>query len=451
MKLSLKNVRGRLRLVVKSVGDKLRFIKECCCQESQLNNYAIFYNCCRTDNTRIAIKVSLAIEFYNQCSNNIGFVVVKIPGQEKCYSSNWPLRFIATLEQAQSAGLQIFDTRQQVECVETKTSSPSLKCRTETCPTCPNDCCIAIVYPRNCPDIQSGEVFNPLIDPSNYFCCSYGRQCLANWTHSFRKETKSYGACFIDSNTCFGNRLQEEGLTEYYDEETRRLTRCFEDGSRPEFGTECVFHNHYARQYENFYDVCTGASTHASDFEFQRWPGCIPDGNRSSLPNGPLPPPIIFPVRPVARPVATLSYCDNNDNIRIPEERIEGTSEDPICENIENETIVYRKSYDRDCQVYEQIKATTTFRYEANCLRGSYYFDQSIECRAYGFQCPPDGSLLWTEKTRRSSSYVISIELGTLCDPNLCNQYHRGQNQGSPFLKQDMFFSKSTTGALTLL
>lgn len=449
MKLSLKNVNGKLRLVVKSVGDVLKFVKDCCCKNPLLDNYVLFNDCCgNSDTPPIAVKVSLVIEFSNQCSNGLSFVVVRIPGQEKCYSASWPPTYpTVSLSVVQAAGLQIFDNNQQIRCVDTQRTSPPNKCNTETCPECPDNCCIAVTYsPRNCPDVQQGGWFDPPVsDPANFFCCSYGRQCTARYLHNFRIEIKRFSYC-ATGDTCLGNRLQQITLQEQFNDETYKYTRCRADGTRPEFPVECLSHNNYQRYYFQNLNSCTGQTIDIGDQQF--FPGCSRD-DPLNVGNFPFPPRSLFPYRP--RVLQQIDrFCGNDRQINVYEERFQSDSSDSVCENVENETNVVHLVYERDCSIYERTTITTTIRYEVSCNRGSYFFDQRFESRAYGMGCPPDGALTGTTRITRNSSYSIDINATELCDPSLCDQYRR-RTAGSPILPQNFFANQTSQGALSLL
>lgn len=451
MKLSLKAVNGKLRFLAQRVGQGLKHVLDCCCETQPpppSDRYVIFGDCCGLPSPLIAVKVSLVVEFANECSNNIGFVVVRVIGQERCYSAFWPPTSpTLSLETVRSMNIQPFDTRNQIQCVETKTTNPPFQCRTESCPECPRDCCIAIVYgTRQCPDIQDRSWFNPASDPSDLFCCSYGRQCTSTWRHNYRLEEKTYTYCATDSGDCFGNRLLDESLTQYSDEEVRRFTRCLENGTSPEFGSECISHNHYARQYARSLDPCTGSVTGVSDRQFQRWNTCV-DGPSV----GPLPPEEFFPARP-RRTFDIGPFCNGEDPIETFDEVGNFNRNDPpVCQDVDNNVTIKRRGSDRDCSTYSQETTTTTIRYDVNCLRGSYYFDQFTEVRGYGMTCPPDGSLLYTRRITRSASYFITIDATEYCDPTLCDQYRRRPNAMMPFTRQDVFNSQPIQGALNLL
>jgi len=458
MKLSLKSINGKLRILAQRIEQGLKFVADCCCitqPPPPSDRYVIFGDCCGlSEAPAIAVKVSLVIEFVNQCSNNIGFVVVRLPGQDRCYSARWPPdQLTLSLETVLSLGIQPLDTTQQVQCVETRIENPPFQCRTTSCPECPRDCCLALVYgTRQCPDIQSSGWFNPASDPSDLICCSYGRQCLATWRHTYRTQERSYGSCSPESGGCFGNRILNESLTQYADEEVRRFVRCNADGTSPgDYGVECISHNHYARELSRSLDPCSGSVTGINDREFERWSRCVENTDPGVLIRGPLPPSIFFPAR-ARRVVVNRSLCDGGGTAEYIEEETRFNQDLPsVCEDVENEVVIRQTEIDRDCSVYQREITTTTFRYGVSCLQGSYYFEQSTEVRAYGFGCPPDGSLLYTRDIRRSASYFINVEATEYCDPTLCDQYRRRFGASAPITRVDNFNAPPVQGALSLL
>ena len=402
MKLSLKAVNGKLRLLAQRVGQGLKFVLDCCCDEPQTDSFVVGYNCCEGWGSipRIAIRLDIARQLESGCQWEWA-LMVRLNGGESCYR----LTPFQVISREQTAGMIVVENRNQVECVPNSRTYPGVRCGTETCPPCPANCCFIHIYPKDCPDFHRV----PDENPKNNICCSWGRDYTIRIRYNTRLVEEFYGLTggFVNRNI-----YQWAG-----DETTRRLV-CNENAGPTPDDIRCIEAQHYRRVEStlnpeaNFEDRINRCITPA--YPVRQTAPIYGPNNTIEWPSV-----TVFPARPGRR----RSVNENGTIfIAIGFDSGESPFEDgPVCEELDNFVSVQQTTADRDTWI--ETIYTTTFRYGISCLQGSSYFDQMEEVVSR-----PDNTLLSRRTFRHEASFLVTVNSSTFCPPTVCEGYAQTGN-----------------------
>lgn len=143
MKLSLKNVEGRLKLLVKNTLGKLKLVMDCCCVGDDL--VEPYSECC---DGGLTVYVPQAMIQGLGCPSE---VVIKLLGSCFRRTTMEPIRRAVAIQ----LGYRVIDGTVTIECANT--------CQTEPCPVCPDNCCIIRHIPATCEE-TNGQLI----------CCNRG-------------------------------------------------------------------------------------------------------------------------------------------------------------------------------------------------------------------------------------------------------------------------------------
>lgn len=388
----------------------------CCCPETE--RYLRLFNCCDLQTYKV-ISVTAYNVVVDRCPlNDRGFdLILRVQGDPACYRVDL---FSISREQAETAGLGIIDDPEQVRCVPTSTAFPSFRCYTETCPPCTTDCCLLGLYRKNCPELIADATLKANV------CCNYGRQ--ATRIESYESRTTEEGYTFLNSDGfdawcpggCFSEMFTYRRQSQEAGRQTVRYTRCDATGN-PVNLVECLDGQHYRassgiRRRWAFRDP-RPTDTNCLQYDDiidpqpveENFRGCIGMSNEPPI----LAPPTFPPrLRYTTAPGPGGTIC-----------RTIGEFGTLLCQDLSN----HRSS----CVVletggYREIETTTTtYRFNVSCYQGSSYLEQLIERRAYGAECPVDGSLVARRTIMRRASYSIQTNSRSLCPSNACDGFQR--------------------------
>lgn len=470
MKLSLKNVGGKLRLLVKPVNNILRFVKDCCCV-TQDNYVWTFAECCNGV-VRFAVTKRLWDSLYPRCGP-VGQFVVRKTGDEACYVavSEIPM----PRSDAEGLGYQVYDIGEtSIVCWPRTAEGSPTHCYApvDVCKNCYKQCCIIALFPSGCAPVQNLDT-----NPKNNYCCNYGREANATWTSS-KKWNKirwitlnnTYGSP-EDSwcqPSCYGRLIKNRSSYESSEQCSASFRKCDINGDvtgDPEI-VSCNGQQYEKKTNETWiYGFDNGGRDLPSCTSFRKIDEFPPEKFTSLCTMG-----FPFPFDRFPGPAFICTGQDNDPETNCTGNFIYGAPDigavglhetyaagpfcggnpTPLCNPVDN--------YISECtnpRFGNRYKLTTTYRRSARCLSGEYYLKQTLEIysmKPAGWPdneplCPANGSLLELIEFEERFAYNIQRE-GSMeyCDPHVCDGYKQNGTIGPPVLNP-----APITGALSLL
>lgn len=450
MKLSLKNVRGRMRLVVKSIGNAMSFVKDCCCFNQ--DNVYLFAECC-DGIVRFAITQRFFYDINDRCRP---YYIVKRTGDTACHTlANGGLPITRT--QAENLGYPVFDIGEtSIVCYPTDpTVSQNCGALPDVCRPCPTQCCLVQIYPKNCATYL--QIPDPL--PKNNYCCNYG-------SHLRRTMNYDYSLLEIDNTSyfdgiendpycpsgCQGPFFKSRGYREVSYTETTELKSCDINGQP--LGDQVVSCNasFYQRREESHRRYGFQGEEGLACLEYRDYQGL----NEETRDNECRFPYVIFPPE---------QYWRQRPGVTRGSAFGEGCSPGAIVPITNGDTVSYRLlCEDLNGYVYECIDRqygirtvqTTTYHYDAGCYSGLQRLEITTDRYAIkpdGWDdsrpvCPPVGRLMRRTIYKESCSYSIQSLSNINCGPYICEGYAKhGTLSSFPINPNPL----PITGALSLL
>ena len=393
----------------------------CCCKPT--DRYRQLLNCCDLQAYKVAPQ-SVIDQVLSACglTDRQLDVIVRIDGDPACYRLGI---FALTLEQVQTAGFPIVADANAIRCVPTSPVFPPERCYTETCPECSSDCCLIGLYRKNCPDLIADAV------PKANVCCNYGRQATRIETYDTRITEEAFTSLNSSGSDpfcppgCYSELLTRRSDTQESGTQTVRFTRCDDTGQLLNL-VECLSGQHYRsstgfRRRRAFLDPlpsdanCLTYDDVPDQLVENRFTGCIGMENE---------PPILAPPTFPPRPRYTVTTGTNGQPCVTINQ-----GGDLLCQELNN----HRSA----CVVvvsggYREVETTiTTFRMSVQCFQGSYFLEQTSERRAYGAECPADGSLVARRTFSHRATYSIQLNSRSLCPSSACDGFQREGDQAS--------------------
>ena len=398
----------------------------------------MFYNCCDLSNSVpvMAMAPSLFDAVRAACAPGWSpgqslDLVVRVPGSVACFTPG-SMTAEVTRDDAIARNLIVVDPGTTVECVPTDDTLPADRCYTETCPICPQECCITNYYRHQCPDIQDVVISNGVPDRKRNRCCVYGREADFIWTMQSREVTESYTSFSLYSPWrgcgpgCYDELLTDRNITTIYQRYHNKYRECDADGSLPVFQFECVsgesqFLRESTLRRRDSEDNCLA---YVDDVTTQniRNNDCFPFG--ASPDRVPLPPPGLFPARPTR---GIVQNYDGTTHFPISEGGAGTLDNRTVCSDIAGFRSVSKAQIDRDA--WTETEWVTTFQYGVGCFQGRYHFDQMATTRMYGVGCPRDGSIVARYHFIRTATYSIRTTSMEHCDRSICDGFQRDDRQ----------------------
>ena len=404
----------------------------CCCPAER--RYRIFYNCCDLGSSTPLMAMAPAVfDHITATCQPVPDLVVRVVGQRACYTPGTATASV-TREDAVARNLLIVENIAQVQCVPTRDDLPVDQCYTESCPECPQDCCLTDYFRHDCPDIQYVVLANGVPDPKRNRCCVYGREAEVIWSHDVRTTEEQYTSFQYGEATngcppgCYDNLLAFRRNSQVTERYVNRFRACEPDGTNPIRFVDCISGERYVRlalltRRRDDPNNCLGYVDDVNDQE-SRSSDCW-----TNFAEGyPLPPIELFPSRPCRQLVRNY---DGTTYFAITEScGGDPPTPDTVCEPFTGFYGVQRQQLDRNA--YTETEYVTTFRYGVDCFSGSYVFDQRATTKQYGLGCPRDGALLATYHIIRTASYSIRTTASDGCDRSICDGF-RTATPTAPF------------------
>jgi len=453
MKLSLKDVRGKLRLVVKSVGDTLRFVKDCCCVRS--DGVYLFAECC-DGVVRFAITQQFYYDLNPRCSQQYTTdYIVKQTGSTACYTlANGGLPI--SRAEAERLGYPIFDIGDtSIVCYpRDPTSIENCGAAPDVCRPCPTQCCLVQIYPKNCS--QYLQIPDPL--PKNNYCCNYGSHLQRTMNYEYSLTSIDNGSYFdgIENDPycppgCHGLFFKNRSLDQVSYTETTELKSCDDNGQPLSDQVISCDASYYRRREETYRRYGFQGEEGIACLEYRDYVARQEEerDNVCRFPYVIFPPERFWRQRPGlssgscfgegCRPGCIILAPNGTESIRL------------VCEDLNGYTY---ECIDR--QYGRRTVQTTTYHYDAGCYAGTQRIEVTTDVytiKPDGWDdsrpvCPPEGQLIYRQIYRESCNYSIRSLSRLNCGSNVCDGYARNGTLSSFPTNPN---PQPITGALTLL